>query len=66
MKATVNGSDRNVRDGATIADLLAELGAPSTGIAVARNERVVARSLHARERIAEGDRIEIITAVAGG
>ncbi|HEY5257551.1 MAG TPA: sulfur carrier protein ThiS [Candidatus Baltobacteraceae bacterium] len=66
MKAIVNGDERELRDGATIAQLLRELGAPEIGIAVARNERVVARGRHASERIADGDRIEIIRAVAGG
>jgi sulfur carrier protein len=66
MRATINGDERDLRDGVTIAELLAELGAPATGVAVARNERVVARSMHAQERVADGDRIEIIKAVAGG
>ena len=66
MKAMVNGEQRELRDGATIAELLADLGAPVTGIAVARNERVVVASMYAREQIADGDRIEIIKAVAGG
>jgi sulfur carrier protein len=66
MKATVNGTLTEVRDGATIADLLADLGAQLSGVAVARNEHVVTRSTYAQERVAEGDRIEIIKAVAGG
>jgi thiamine biosynthesis protein ThiS len=42
------------------------MGASKTGIAVARNDEVVLRSAHAHEKIFAGDRIEIITAVAGG
>jgi sulfur carrier protein len=66
MRATVNGEHRELPDGMTIAGLLELLGAPAAGIAVARNDRVVRRGLYTSDCIAEGDRIEIIRAVAGG
>lgn len=66
VKATINGEERDLPDGTTVAALLEELGAPRSGIAVAKNERVVRRAEYASERIAEGDRLEIIKAVAGG
>ena len=66
MRASINGEPREIEAGLTIADLLQQLGAPERGIAIAKNERVVPRSAFADERIAEGDRIEIIQAVAGG
>jgi sulfur carrier protein len=50
----------------TIAQLLDELGTPQTGVAVARNDEIIRRSELEHETIAEGDRIEIIKAVAGG
>jgi sulfur carrier protein len=53
-------------DGLTVAELLAHLQAPERGIAVAKNDRVVRRALFAQERVNEGDRVEIIKAVAGG
>lgn len=66
MKATVNGESRDLPDDATVASLLELIGAPGTGIAVARNDSVVRRSDYASHVLAEGDRIEIIRAVAGG
>lgn len=66
MKAMVNGEPRDVPDGATVGTLLTWLGTVRTGIAVARNERVVRSADYDSDRIAEGDRIEIIRAVAGG
>jgi sulfur carrier protein len=66
MKATVNGEARDIPDGATVGTLLEILGAAPTGIAVARNERVIRRAEYDSDRIADGDRIEIIRAVAGG
>jgi sulfur carrier protein len=66
MRVTVNGEERELRDGATVQELLALLGTAQSGIAVACNENVVRRSAYARHRLAQGDRVEIIKAVAGG
>jgi thiamine biosynthesis protein ThiS len=46
--------------------LLEDLGVDVRGVAIARNDEVVRRADLGRERIAPGDRIEIIKAVAGG
>jgi len=66
MKVSVNGELREVADGSTVASLLAELQAPGAGIAVARNDAVVRRAAFGSEKLDEGDRVEIIRAVAGG
>lgn len=66
MKATINGEPHELPEGLTVAQLLAHMQAPQRGIAVARNDRVVRRSAFEEERVEEGDRIEIIRAVAGG
>ncbi|MGZ3507030.1 MAG: sulfur carrier protein ThiS [Vulcanimicrobiaceae bacterium] len=66
ITATVNGEKRELASGTTVAQLLEALEAPGTGIAVAKNDRVVRRSTFSTELVAHGDRIEIIKAVAGG
>ncbi len=66
MKATINGEMRDVPEGLTMQGLLAHIAAPESGIAVAKNDRVVRRAAFAQETVQEGDRIEIIRAVAGG
>jgi len=66
VKLTVNGEERNVAEGLTVARLLEMMQVPTKGTAVARNDRVVRRDEHSGVRIEEGDRIEIIRAVAGG
>lgn len=66
MKATINGQEHELPEGLTVAELLAHLQAPDRGIAVAKNDRVVRRTHFAQERLSEGDRVEIIKAVAGG
>ena len=66
MRTIINGEERDIQASLTVAQLLEMLGTPSSGVAVARNDRVVARARHATEELQEGDRIEIIRAVAGG
>lgn len=66
MKISVNGQSRDIADGSTVASLLADLDAPGRGIAVARNDTVVRRAAFESERLDDGDRVEIIKAVAGG
>ena len=63
---TVNGEERDVADGATVAELLAALQLRRDGIAVALNDDVVPRGDHAARPLHDGDRLEIIVAVAGG
>lgn len=66
MKVRVNGAEKEVADGATVADLLARLDLPATGIAVAVNGEVVTRARHAATELPAGAEIEILTAVQGG
>ncbi len=66
MKASINGEQHDLPEGLTVAQLLAHLQTPERGIAVAKNDKVVRRSTFEEERINDGDRIEIIRAVAGG
>ena len=68
MKLTINGSEREVSPPANLADLLDALGLPSDrpGTAVARNGEVVPRSRWRETAVAEGDKLEIISAVQGG
>jgi sulfur carrier protein len=66
VRATINGRESELPDGLTVHDLLGLLGSPAGGIAVACNDRVVRRGEYETNPIREGDRIEIITAAAGG
>ena len=66
MKVAVNGAQRELQAGATVALLLDDLGVPHDGVAVAVNERVVPRSQHATLELTDGDRVEVVHAVAGG
>jgi sulfur carrier protein len=62
----VNGEERDVRAGTSLAGLLRELGFAGRRVAVAVNREVVPRTAHESRELATGDRIEILEAVGGG
>ena len=69
MKVTLNGTEQQLTDGATIADavaVVAEGAAAAKGIAVALNGEVVSRSRWDEVGLSESDRVEVLRAVGGG
>jgi sulfur carrier protein len=63
----VNGEPRE-RDGATIVELLADLGVEdhARGVAVAVDGEVVPRAEWPQRRVTEGERVEALSAMQGG
>jgi thiamine biosynthesis protein ThiS len=66
MKLTVNGNEREVADGTTIAQLIEQLKLRSDRIATERNLKVVPKAQYAQTALADGDKLEIVTFVGGG
>ena len=66
MKITVNGEERQVKDGITINELVKQLGIKAPNYAVAVGMEVVPKSEYDKYRLKEGDRVEIVTFVGGG
>jgi len=66
MRARVNGVERDLADGATVADVLAALGVPAAGVAVAMNGAVVPRGTYRHTIVDDGAVLEVLTAVQGG
>ena len=66
MKIFVNGQAREAPDGASVAELLAQLELADKPVAVEVNLELVPKSRHAQTRLAPGDRLEIVTLVGGG
>ncbi|HLY10512.1 MAG TPA: sulfur carrier protein ThiS [Planctomycetota bacterium] len=66
MTLTVNGEPKTVADGLTLAQFVRELGLERNPIAVELNRQVVPRDRHGDTRLADGDRLEIVTLVGGG
>lgn len=62
----LNGVEEQVAPGTTVAGLVAGLDLPSRGIAVAVDAEVVRRGDWAAYELADGARVEILTAVQGG
>ena len=63
---TVNGEERRIAAGATIAAMLRELGIDPARVAVERNLAIVPRSTLEEVPVADGDRFEIVHFVGGG
>ncbi len=66
MKLLLNGEERHIADIVSIADLVSALGLDARKVAVERNLEIAPRSTYADVRLAEGDRIEIVTFIGGG
>ena len=68
MTLTVNGVPRDVPEGTTVPALLALVGRDPamTGVAVAVDDTVVPRSRWDATVLADGARVEIVTASQGG
>jgi sulfur carrier protein len=62
----VNGRATVVADGASMTDLLAQLDLDGRWVVVERNREPVERRHLATTALAEGDRVELVRAVAGG
>ncbi|GIU54986.1 sulfur carrier protein ThiS [Arthrobacter sp. NicSoilC12] len=78
MNIRLNGTDQRVADGASVSTLVSQLTGRSIGpdgraadgrklgVAVARNAEVVPRSQWHATALADGDDVELVTAVQGG
>jgi sulfur carrier protein len=64
MKLTVNGEPRELDDATTLARLLEDQ--PGRGVAAAVDGEVVPRAEWTAFRLADGQAVEILTAVQGG
>jgi sulfur carrier protein len=66
VKVRVNGQEREMANGATVAQLLAALDVRAEAVAVAVDRQIVPRSRHHEEVLTEGQQVEIVRAVGGG
>lgn len=66
FEIVLNGEPRHLPVGATVLDLLAELGRDPRTVAVERNGDIVRRPDYGATRLAAGDRLEVVHFVQGG
>jgi sulfur carrier protein len=62
----VNGEPSGLVPGSSVRELLAALGAPDRGVAVAVDAAVVPRGEWDAFAVPDGARVEVLTAVQGG
>jgi len=62
----LNGEPRELPDGSTIAQAVAELTAVPAGVAAAVNGDVIPRGSWTATMLHDGDQVEVVTAVQGG
>jgi sulfur carrier protein len=66
VQVVVNGEERTLARGTTVAELIGELGVGPKGVAAAVNGEVVARGVWTERTLDESDRIEVLGAMQGG
>ena len=66
MTLVVNGEPRSIPAGASVADLVRELGLEKAACAVEVNKRLVPKADHPRRPLGDGDTVEVVTLVGGG
>lgn len=66
MQVVANGKTRTVEDGLSVEGLVRSLGLDPLYVIVERNGEPVERKRYAEVALEEGDRLELVRAVAGG
>jgi sulfur carrier protein len=66
MNVTINGAPHDLADGASLATAISLLTASATGLAAAINGELVRKADWDAAGLADGDSVEVITAVQGG
>jgi sulfur carrier protein len=66
VRVVANGDDVELADGAGLLDLFEFLGVGSKWVVAEINGEAIDRSQMAAVRLSDGDRVELVRAVAGG
>lgn len=66
MKVLANGRERSAAYGCSVSDFVRELGLDPRFVIIELNGEALERGRFDAAQLAEGDRIEIVKAVAGG
>jgi sulfur carrier protein len=66
IRIRLNGSERDIPGGTSIAALLQLAGYGERRVAVECNGEIVPRSQHAHTVVAHGDHLEVVHAIGGG
>ena len=62
----INGARREFEDTISVSALIQDMGLGGKRIALERNGEIVPRSQFTQQKLADGDRLEVVVAVGGG
>jgi thiamine biosynthesis protein ThiS len=66
IRVSINGEERDIAAGQTVADLLAGLGLRPELVVVERNREILERARYGEVRVGAGDALELVHFVGGG
>lgn len=66
MRIRLNGEERELPDGISVANLILQLDLRPEQVAVERNGELMRQGEHAGTRLQDGDVVEVVTLVGGG
>jgi sulfur carrier protein len=66
ITVSINGAARQFPDSTSAATLIEDMGLTGKRIALERNGAIVPRSAYPSQKLADGDRLEVVVAVGGG
>jgi thiamine biosynthesis protein ThiS len=66
MKICLNGEEREIGDGLSVAQLLTELEIRPGRVVIELNRQIISRECHSSTLLHEGDALEIVHFVGGG
>jgi thiamine biosynthesis protein ThiS len=66
VRVVINGDDKEVREGVTVAELITDLDLKPERVAIELNRKILARPEWPRAGLADGDKVEIVHFVGGG
>lgn len=66
IKITVNGNDVQIEENSTVADFIIERKVTGAMFVVEKNLKIVQKQDYATEKIAQGDKIELVGFFGGG
>lgn len=66
MQISINGEQKSINPGTTLAAFVKTLSGDPRGIAIERNLEIVPKSEHASVVLEDGDRLEVVQFVGGG
>ena len=66
MKLQINGEPREISEAENVTALVEALGLPAAAVLVEHNGIALRRDEWAKQRLADGDQLEIIQVAAGG